>query len=247
MKHALAIARLELREWRALPVVALAVGLAPALAWAAGVRGLGFLPVYRWLVFAGWNVAGLTAGIAMFTRDLRERRSEFLLARPLSWRAIWCGKALAALTATSAATALCLLPGWPLPVVAPGVPPEEIDSIAVTAWYVAGTLVLVGLGHWGALAHAAAGWRRMVDAVAVAALFFLGTRELERLSASGALPASPLAGALAAGVLGVSLMVAGAIQVWRGRADVRHAYAVFSVANWLTLGLAVVLLTCYAR
>lgn len=247
MKQALALARLELREWRAVPIVALAAGFVPVLVWVAGLRGLGFRLVHHWLAHAGWNLAGLVAGAVIFTRELRERRSEFLLARPLSSSATWCGKLLAALTVTAGTAALCLLPGWPLPVLGAGPPQAAIDPTAVAAWFCGATLLIVGLGHWGALAFAAGGWRRLVDVAAVLALLFLGSREWERLAASGALPASPLSDLLAEAFVGAALMVAGAVQVWRGRADARRAYAVFSTTNWLALGLGVACVTCWGR
>ncbi len=240
MRHILAVARLEWRAWRSLPIVALALGLLPLLAWFVVRERLTFELVYAGMARTGFTLCAVTTGALALTRDLREGRAAFLHARPLSSASLWLGRLVASFSATALALALYLLPGWhvhaaPLPVdfwserlplFSPGDAPQAV-------W-------LAGLGQWAALALAGGGWRRAVDAVTGLAFYVLASWHGELLVEDAAL-GSPAAMAVTHTLLAAPLLIAGLVQARRAPDDVERAYAVFSNANLAAMASSVAL------
>ncbi len=231
MRHALAVARLELREWRALPIVALALGGVPLLAWLILRERLAFEFVYTSVARAGFVLCALTTGAMALTRDLREGQALFLYTRPLASATPWLGRLASSLGATTLASLLYLLPGWYLH--AGALPPSiEAQRTPLLSPGDALTAVwLAALGQWAALALAAGGWRRVVvDALAGSAFYVLTTWNVELL-ADDATVSSSMAMAVTNGLLAAPLLIAGVVQARRAPVDLERAYAVFSNAN----------------
>jgi hypothetical protein len=205
------------------------LGLAAALAlvpFVAPWAGLGDRPLLGAFVFVVMVVAAaLLTGSSVIARDLAEGRLGFFLARPQPWWSIWGGKMLAATVLTFAAGAIILLPaalagywqppggGWWLAILAPGL------------------LALIGLAHALAVAYRA---RTPWFALDLAMIVGLGAatvttaRELMRWGAWLDLDTmSVLLWLLAAG-----FVVAGAVQVAQGGADIRRGHRVLSLVVW---------------
>ena len=227
MRDALAVARLELREWRAVPALALGAGTLTAIVTRmdapADLKNLAGL-----ILSVCWPVAALVAGAGVFTRDLREGRAAFLCARGLPMRWVWAGKLLAALVLAATAWTLLSAPVWlvmPLPRLS--VPVRvDVERVAVL------TVLLIGLGHWIALASAARGRRLLADVVLSVLLLSTVTVLTMWLWFAGALPWSTETTVLACCAL---LTVAGAAAVIRGRGGRSASYAAFTTAHWVGL------------
>jgi hypothetical protein len=231
-----AVARLELREWRALPVLSLAAGclglLAARLASSASV--LEFARVIPELCLL---LASLTAGASLFTRDVREGRAEFLLTRPVAISAIWAGKLVAALLLAGATYLLSALPvyAWARTI------PQPTASSGMHA--VIFTLLFVGLGHWVALAFCARGLRLLADAVVTVSLLGVGGWFAQKLWFASA---SWSAGVLSAAWAGVLLLAS--LAAWaKGRGRRSPSYAAFTGVHWIGMGVVVAALGVHLK
>lgn len=233
MRRVFAVARLELREWRALPVATLALGCLPVLVWVGLRERLAFEWAHALLAHTTWNVAALMAGAAILAGDVRSGRASFLCARPLGPGTVWLGKLLAALAVTAGAALLCLLPGA---VVAGRLDGTLRPSDAASIFW------LVGLGQWGALAAAGRQRRLALDA-AWAAFFLVSVAMYFDLSVEEGRLGAEAAALLRDALLGLPLLVASRAQAAEG--DAERAYPVFSdaaaaVAALTLLGLVAV-------
>jgi hypothetical protein len=232
MKSAWAVTRLELGEWRALPVLALAAGLVAMVGvavapnpdireLAAQLPGLACIGV--WLV----------AGGSVFTRDVREGRAHFLLSRPTSEAAVWLGKLGAALTIAWVAYALSVLPLASWNALHGRLSPER------TIWGLPMLmLACVGIGHWGALAFTARGWRLLADAGLAVGLLAAIAALYVRVWIGGAL-VSPRHLAFA---WPAALLLASLAAITRGRGDRVDSYSWFTRVHWTCLAVAALFL-----
>jgi hypothetical protein len=228
MRHALAVAGLELREWRALPLLALAAGfLLLAVQWTGVPVDLKSLAVE--LPTLGWAFTALTAGASVFTRDVREGRAAFLCARPVALVWIWAGKLLAATVVAGTVWALAALPMslWT---------DSSLSGPATMGGLALGTLLLVGLGHWIGLAVLARGWRLVADVLVSTTLLGVIVWLAVRLWVSGAVPWGTR---MVAGLCGALLVAAGGVAVVRGRGARAASYAGFTAAHWSGLAALV--------
>jgi len=253
----------ELFERRLLGLVALFLGLAAvtlplmpgfrpggvAAADAQGGMAFGFALLLTFLM-------ALFLGGSIIASDLTERRLGFYFSRPLPGWAVWGGKFAAALVLIFGAGLLVLLPailmGGNL----------SLDGI----WGVGGVISVSGpelLLTWGAAllfllfgAHAASIVLRsrspwaVLDLVALGAVAGLFWTVVRRMVLEGVLLRLSLArqeerlgivawmelGFFAAALL--SLIAASALQVTRGRTDLRRSHRVLSAGLWGISGLA---------
>ncbi len=229
MRGALAVARLELREWRVVPFVALAV--------AAFVLVIDLL-LRGWLwtsiaVQGFWALLAVLAGASVLARDLREERAAFLFARPLSLVSIWLGKLAAALVVASSAA----LPGIVL--LARHQELEAAIVPAVLVSWLGSTVHLVGLGQWAGLALGGRVGRVVMDAMITLSLFgalsWLALQLRFAGSSQWSVTDPPL-------LWMAALLLAGLIALRRGRGDRARSYAAFAPTQWIALALCVLAL-----
>ncbi|MEO6195708.1 MAG: hypothetical protein ABIS20_22020 [Thermoanaerobaculia bacterium] len=253
----------ELFERRLLALVALCLGLAAvALPRLPGFRpgGVAVADVQGGMAF-GFALLltllmALFLGGSIIASDLAERRLGFYFSRPLPGWAVWAGKMGAALVLMLGSGLLVLLPA----VLMGG--NLSLDGI----WGVGSVLSVSGtwlLFTWGAGllfllfgAHAASivlrsrsSWA-VLDLVALGAVAGLFWTMVRRMALEGVLFRLSLArqeerlGIVAWMELGfftaalLSLVAAGALQVTRGRTDLRRGHRVLSAGLWGMSGLA---------
>ena len=271
MRGFVAILRRELFERRLLGLLALALGLiAAVLPLAPGIRP------DRMSVsdLQGGTALGLALlltvilafflGSSMIAADLAERRLGFYFSRPLPGWAIWAGKMAAALVLILSGGILVLVPAallggnlnldgiW-------GV--GNVISVSgpslVVSWVAFLLLVLLATHAVSVILRARSSWA-LLDLAALAVVAGLVWGALRRLKLEGVLLRSTFParvdqpgvvawmelGLLAAVLL--ALAVAGALQVVRGRTDLRRAHRVLSQGLWGMLLAAVLLFVGFA-
>lgn len=234
---ALVIARREFlgtrNLWIAAPLLGLfAVGL-PLL------RGLTGQPAEDLRVatalgigFGLCGVLGLILGAGLFAGDLAQKRAGFFLSRPVVSASLYFGKLLGSLLLVFLAGALVLAPLLLLRPV-----------LLVQAWSLPPGLLLTALtgllvGHAGAIILRARSPWLLLDLVTIGGFGALAWVVQSLLMEAGAVPAFLWSGSgLFAGTLLV-LLLAGLLQVARGRGDLRAGHRVLSLtlaAGLLTL------------
>jgi hypothetical protein len=257
MSGFVAILRREVFERRLLVLLALALGtIAVALPLLPGFRPGGLATADLQGGMALGFALLLTVILAVFlggsivAGDLAERRLGFYFSRPLSGWAIWGGKMAAALALIFSGGILVLAPA----VLLGG--NLSIDGIwgvgsllnvsgtsLVVTWAVALLLVLVAAHAASVIVRARSSWA-LLDLAALAVVAGLVWGALRRLRLEGVLLRAELRsgvdrpgivvwmelGLLAAVLL--ALAVAGALQVVRGRTDLRRAHQVLSQTLW---------------
>jgi len=259
MKTFLAVFEREVYERRLLGVVALVLGLTAVAAPAVpGLRpggvspedlrngmALGFALLLTFLM-------ALFLGVSVIGSDLAERRLGFYFARPLSGRVIWGGKIAAALALIFGAGLLVLVPAALL---GGGFNPNglwieglwNLSGAVVLAFAVAGLLFLFLAAHAAsAIVRARSAWV-LLDVVALGLVSLLIEWSLHRLAFEGVLPTriywmrgvvTSETGVSAWVVLGfvlagfLALLLAGALQVTRGRTDLRRGHRALSATLW---------------
>ena len=256
MRGFAAILRREVFERRLLALLALALGvIAGVLPLLPGVRpggvavadlqggmALGFallLTVILAVFLGGSIVAG----------DLAERRLGFYFSRPLPGWAIWGGKMAAALALIFGGGLLVLVPAvllggnlnldgiWGVGNVI------SVSGASLVATWAVALLLVLGAAHAASvIVRARSSWA-LLDLAALAVVAGLVWGALRRLKLEGAMlrvvrgradqPGiiSWMELALLAAVL-LSLLMAGALQVARGRTDLRRAHRVLSQGLW---------------
>ncbi len=261
----------ELFERRLLAVVALCLGLAAvALPLMPGFRpgGVAVADVQGGMAF-GFALLltflmALFLGGSVIAADLAERRLGFYFARPLSGRALWAGKFAAALILVFGAGLLVLAPAvltggnlsldgiWGVGGVISVSGPELLLT-----WSAALLFLLFGTHAASVVVRSRSPWAvlDLVALVAVAGLFWAMVR---RLVLEGALLRLSFArqeerlgivawmelGFLAAALL--ALVAASALQVTRGRTELRRGHRVLSTGLWGISGLAALLFAGFA-
>jgi hypothetical protein len=204
-------------------------------------------------------ILALFLGGSIVAGDLAERRLGFYFSRPLSGWAIWAGKMAAALVLIFGGGILVLAPAA---LVGGNLNLEGIwgvgNVISVTgasliaAWATFLLLVLAATHAVSVIVRARSPWA-LLDLAALAVVAGLVWGTLRRMKLEGLLPRStflawgdlPNIGAwielgLLAAIL-LALFLAGALQVVRGRTDLRRAHRVLSQGLWGVLLAAVLL------
>jgi hypothetical protein len=270
MRGFVAVFEREIVERRLLPLAALVLGLVPLAA--PLLPGLPYSPpaVIRSGVALGLAlivsfVLALFLGGSVIARDLGERRLGFYFARPISGGAIWAGKLAAAAVLATGAGALVLLPAlligdvpdpsgyWGSAMT--GGPLLGTPGLAV-AWLGFIVLVIVGAHAAGVILRSRSPWL-LLDLAALSVTVAIVWTCLEILTRAGAGLMSWMGvsvsfallqyvEATVAAVTVVTLAVAGAAQVGRGRTDLRRGHRVLSIVLWSALLPASLVLAGYA-
>jgi hypothetical protein len=262
MKGFVAVLEREVFDRRLLALVAFVLGLVPlALPLMPGLLPGGFSAEDLRSGLAIGLTLLLTALLALFlggsiiAGDLAERRLGFYFARPLSGAAIWAGKIAAALVLVLGCGILVLAPAALLGIDSN---PFGIQAMGL-GWAASALLWSVGLFGLILAAHAASvivrsrsAWL-LLDLVALGTVAGLYWSSSRRLTLAGVGALAPWKGGLvtdsrqdiAAGcflVILLALALAGALQVVRGRTDLRRGHRVLSLSLWGPLIAAAVLL-----
>ncbi len=235
---ALVIARREFLGTRNLWIAAPLLGLfALGLPLLRGLRGqpaedLRVVTVLG-IGFGLCAVLGLILGAGLFAGDLAQKRAGFFLSRPVGSASLFFGKLLGSLLLVFLAGALVLAP---LLLLRP--------AMLMQAWALPPGLLLTALtgllvGHAGAIILRARSPWLLLDLVTLGGFATLVWLVQSSLMEAGAVPAFLWTGsALFAGAL-LALLLAGLLQVARGRGDLRAGHRVLSLtlaAGLLPLG-----------
>lgn len=241
--------------WRSLAIASLALGtlaaVLPLFMARPGFSVSDFRSAMS-LLFALLLCAALAVllGGSVVSSDLAEKRLGFYFARPLPGGALWTGKIAAAMTLVLGGGFLVLVPSLLL-----GEGPDLRGG-----WEVVAPLKIGGLG-WALLfsvfllylllaAHAVSVILRSrspwigLDVAALGGILALFGMARERLLLAGVAGTSPVLPTDLGLVLliGPVLFVAGAVQVLKGRTDIRRAHRFLSGALW---GLLLVLMLLF--
>lgn len=247
----------EIVERRLLLLAAALVGLVPlAMPFLPGVAGAdpGELRAGTALALClvVTAVLALTLGSTVIAGDLSERRLGFYFSRPLAGWAIWAGKLAGAAVLCTGAALLVLLPALLLdPQIEIGTPwwMGDAGSLGLTAFFVAlaigAVVALLAVHVVSTMVRSRSSWI-LLDLAAAFIVAALVWSEWQLLLRQGAGMASRwgLAGLL--GVLAAASLVAGAVQVTRGRTDPRRGHRLLSLTFWAGMGLAALSFAAYA-
>jgi hypothetical protein len=248
MRGTLAIAARELAERRAILLAALVAGCLPfASPLVPGLRSGEARDLMALVMAAAFGLAlAILAGASVVARDLVEGRLSFDFSRPLGAASIWAGRFLGALALSLLGLMLVL---GPTSLVGGGVFSESMRHPLRhgVAWLAAAIVLLVPLSHVASVAfRSRSGWLAVDLTCGVVFLLLAGiaSRSLIEVYALRLL--------LVAGiVLGVALVVAlwscTAIQLVRGRTDLRRGHRVMSLALWSVLIAVAVAFIGYTR
>jgi hypothetical protein len=247
----------EIFERRLLGAVALALGLvAVALPLIPGLLpGSLSVPELQGALAFGCAllltlILALALGGSVISADLVERRLGFYFARPLAGWTVWAGKIFAALALVLGAGLLVLIPAllaggsinlngvW-------GLGEYSVTGPSLVLTWVAGLLLVLFAAHAVSVVIRARSVWVLLDVVALALVAGLVWGALRRLQTEGVAfrltywsGREGQLGILAWMELGLvvalllALVVAGALQVVRGRTDVRRSHRILSLALW---------------
>lgn len=251
MSRLLAVAARELRErWLLFPG-ALAAGFFPIVFPAFGEsRALAPTVGIAGTVLFGVATA-VVIGSSMLARDAANGRLGFLFSRPLPWSTIWGGKWLAAI-ALAATTSLLMAIPWTLAYPLSSLGGHHGDSWWRAFWESEGSvlfavilLLAIGLANFNGTAFRSRSPWLAVDLVLLLLAIWTVRHTVVPLVLLGVVGIHPLSrwGLLAPmGILATAFLAASAVQVARGRTDLRRAHVAMSVAFWAivfaALGLA---------
>ncbi|HEY7215210.1 MAG TPA: hypothetical protein VIC28_11305, partial [Thermoanaerobaculia bacterium] len=173
-----------------------------------------------------------------------ERRLGFYFSRPIPGWAVWAGKLAAAAGLALCVGAVILLPsfllerrfqlgGW-------WTDPFSGNPVSILLW-IAVVLLLVCLGHvFGVSLRSRSPWL-ILDLAGLGVISWLAWTALRRLAVAGAFGAADLATTALAPLALAALVAAGAVQVIKGRTDIRRGHRLLSLTLWgalLAAGLA---------
>lgn len=259
MKALLAVTGRELAERRLLFLAALLLGLlALAAPWLPGLEGShpaelrGGMAVGLALIAS--SVLALVLGSLIIARDLGERRLGFYFARPLPGWAIWGGKMLAATLLSLGAGALVLLPallaGGKLDLLDAGRDAGfDPDSGGVSLALLAplGVFLLLVLAHAGSVMVQSRSPWLLLDGAALILIGITLWTTGQALLRNGAVDCLLWAGMGFLVATLVAGMMAGLVQVTRGRTDLHRGHRLLSLTLWGLLGIATLGCVTYAR
>ncbi len=256
----------EIFERRLLGAVALALGLvAVVLPLVPGLLpgGLSVPEIQGGLAFGCalllTVILALALGGSVISADLVERRLGFYFARPLAGWAVWAGKISAALALVLGAGLLVVIPAlavggsinlngvW-------GLGEYSVTGPSLVLTWVGGLLLLLFAAHAVSVVVRARSVWVLLDIGALALVAGLVWGALRRLQTEGVAfrltywsgregqlgILAWMEGGLVV-VLLLALVVAGALQVVRGRTDVRRSHRILSQALWGALLTAAIL------
>jgi hypothetical protein len=247
----------EIFERRLLGAVALALGLvAVALPLVPGLLpgSLSVSELQGALAF-GCSllltlILALALGGSVISADLVERRLGFYFARPLAGWAVWAGKISAALALVMGAGLLVLIPAlvaggsinlngvW-------GLGDYSVTGPSLVLTWIGGLLLLLFAAHAVSIVVRARSVWVLLDVVALALVAGLVWGALRRLQSEGVVfrltywsgregqlgILAWMEGGFVVALL-LALVVAGALQVVRGRTDVRRSHRTLSLVLW---------------
>lgn len=257
MRSFAAVLRRELAERRLLALAAALLGLVP-VAVPFLPLGISRTPDARSgtaiaLALIVSFVLALVLGSTVLARDLSERRLGFYFSRPLPGWAIWAGKLAGGALLAFGSGVLVLLPSlllgdrpdpsgyWGLGI------GQGLDLwLSSALWAMTVLALLLAANAFGTMVRSRSPWL-LLDLLAATLLLGLAGVLTERLLSAWALGALALAqaGLLVAAVL--SFAAASAVQVTRGRTDLRRGHRLLSLTLWTLLGLAVLAFGGYTR
>jgi ABC-type transport system involved in multi-copper enzyme maturation permease subunit len=254
----------EIRERRAVFAAAFVAGLlAFPLAWAIHrASGFGFDEALSMtaLVLAQFLGAGMALGLGATAigKDLGEARLGFFLSKPIPSLALWAGKLGAAYASVLGVVLLVLLPGTlagglglpfdrpynPLTMMPVGHPFFLIFLALNAALWL---LFLVLASHAAGVMVRSRSPLLLLDAVLAAAVVWSIASTVHRLTAWGVKAASyTVFGSMFLLAL-AALLAAGALQVAKGRCDLKRGHRVLSATLWSVLIAGCLCAAAYAH
>ena len=198
-------------------------------------------------------VLALVLGGTVLARDLSERRLGFYFSRPLTGWAIWAGKLAGGAVLAFGSGVLVLLPSlllgdrldpsgyWGLGI------GRGLDLwLSSALWAVTVLALLLAANAIGVMVRSRSPWL-LLDLLAGTLLLAAAGIVTGRLLSAWAVDAMAMAqaGLLVAAVL--SFAAASAVQVTRGRTDLRRGHRLLSLTLWVLLGLSVLAFGGYAQ
>ena len=250
MNGFLAVLRREIAERRMFLAAAAFVGLVPlAVPLSRGLSGADAADARSLtaLILSAAFAAGIAIalGATMLAPRLANRRSAFDFARPLPAFALWGGRLAAATLLAILSAAIVWIPALitggsalrgDLPFTLP------VGGLLLLA----AVVVLFALFHAIAVAVASRSARMALDAMLALAMGYgvsVALARLPRFLASGPFQIARISFAVAASI---GLLVAGYASVARGRTDIQEAHRALSLALWVAVGAAALVVNAYA-
>lgn len=195
-------------------------------------------------------------GATIISRDLAERRMSFYFSKPISHWSIWGGKMLGAFLITVIGSLLAVLPatmigGGLFMLTNPKADPMEKEAgwvVDLVVWTI--ILFFIAIGHFASIAlRARSKWVALdiFGASAITLILYYATKPLVTAGAMDVVKVMLITAVLA---LLLSLFVAGAIGIARGRTDIRVVHAATSIGFMSIMGpiaLATLLYSAWVR
>ena len=252
MKAYLALVAREIHERRALLAAAAVAALLPLLAPLLPSTGSNPAEDIReavmWVVLGGLvPLFALLLGVSFIGRDLAEGRMGFYYAQPLSGPTIWFGKLTAVVLLIWSVELIIMLPT----VLLAADPrhffagPEVVDLLmpkwtAPLVFWIASVAVVLLAHAIGVVWRARSAWLvvDLIAALMVAGVGWLALSPFLPMVAT-TVASTGLLVLLAAALAG--LIAGGAVQVSKGRVDLRRCHRMLSATLWTVLGVSSIL------
>lgn len=240
MRHTLAIAARELRERWILFPAAFVIGCLPLIVPAFGVKRdeAQLIGVFSAVLLGA--AAAVVIGSSMLARDAAAGRLAFLFSRPVSWRAIWGGKWLAALVLVFGSGLLAAVPWmafYPGPQLVGGSWLKALADPSGASMALALSVLAVGLANFNATAFRSRSAWLVFDLSLLLAAAWAARAYVAPLLWYGFFDGFWKPQLLAA-ALGLALLAGSAAQVFFGRTDLRRAHRALSLGAWSVVWLA---------
>jgi len=255
MSHVITLAARELREKRMPLLVMLGLGMVPVLVpMLPKLRQIGTTDVRDAFVVA--LLVLLPVGIAIIFgstvigRDLQEKRLGFYFSRPISALSIWGGKMLGAFLLVVSSVILIALPstffGSGLLLFFRNRSDGIIGPLTGPVGYLLALLALVAFSHAaGIILRSRSAWI-LLDVTLLIVVSYVMARVLDSFRNAGARELLSVAIKAVVIVALAAALIAGAVQVVRGRTDLREGHRVLSITLWSILGGMAVSMLIYA-
>ncbi|MEW6732403.1 MAG: WD40 repeat domain-containing protein [Acidobacteriota bacterium] len=248
--HLFLVANREIKERRALFLVALVFGLMPFLSLLVpDLRSVGLKQssdvvnlstMLLAMVFAAG--ASLVVGGTVIGRDLAEQRLSFYFARPIPSFAIWGGKFFGGLTLIYLSIFLLLLPTTLI--VGLGKDFYKWETVLQLG---GGVLALFSAGLvLGIIFRSKSLWLA-VDLASIPIVALLAFPGVQRLLNVGAIPSLNMCLIFFLAIMVLSLICASAASVIVGRTDVKRAHSALSKTFWTGILISVLLFEAYSH